>query len=188
MSALTEPIDRAIAAVPRAPFCDGPAPASDAVGAPFGHGQRSTPPDTVRRMLLEAEVTPGLRVLELGAGSGYATAVLAALGVDVDAVERDPALVHRARECLTALGLSARVHHGDARLGWPGTDLYDVILATIAVRTVPEPWLRQLGANGVLVVPIGPPEQRQELTVFRRDAGRLTRHGRGPARFASLVD
>jgi len=182
-----ELIDQAIAAVPRAPFCDGPVPASDAVGASIGHRQRGTPPDTVRRMLLEAEVTPGQRVLELGAGSGYATAVLAALGADVDAVERNPALVLRARACLATLGLSARVHHGDARLGWPGGGPYDIVLATVAVRTVPGPWLRQLGADGVLVVPIGPPDQRQELTVFRRDAGRLTRHGRGPARFAGLV-
>ncbi len=176
-------IDRALAAVPREPFAVGPVGRSDASAPDIGCGQRGTPPDTVRRMALEVGVVPGSRVLELGSGSGFTAAVLAALGARVDGVEREAELVARARRALTELGLDARIHHGDGGLGWPGGAPYDAILATYAVRTVPGAWLRQLSPSGVLLVPIGPGDGRQELTRFHREGGQLHRQGRGPACF-----
>jgi len=179
-------IDRALRDVPLQPFVDGPAPRADDVAPSIGCGQRGTPPDTVRRLLREADVRPGQRVLELGSGTGYTAAVLAQLGAVVHGVELDPTLVARARLALTSLGSTATVHPGDAAEGWPAEAPYDVVLATIAVQRLPPAWLAQLGPEGVLVAPVGPADGRQELTVFRRLDGRLERTGRGPARFAPL--
>lgn len=187
MSADPSAVDRALRQVPLTPFVDGLVPRADDVAPCIGAGQRATPPDTVRRLAREAGVRAGHRVLELGSGTGFTAAVLAAMGGDIHGVERDATLVARARTALEALGSEATVHHGDGLEGWPEAAPYDIIVATFAVRRIPPAWLRQLAANGVLVVPVGPADGTQELTVFRRSEGRLERIGRGPARFAPAV-
>ncbi len=183
---MIDAIDRALREVPLEPFVDGPVPRADDVAPSIGCGQRGTPPDTVRRLLREAEVRAGQRVLELGSGTGYTAAVLARLGAEVHGVEHHPELVERARRALASIDATARVHLGDAAEGWPGDAPYDLVLVTIAVPRLPRAWLAQLGADGVLVAPMGPADGRQELTVFRRAHGQLERTGHGPARFAPL--
>ena len=111
-----------MAAVPRAAFIDPDlaARAHEDGPLPIGEGQTVSQPLVVALMAQALELTPGDRVLEIGAGSGYAAAVLARLAARVDAVEVREALARRAAENLAAAGVAnVAVHHGDGTAGWP---------------------------------------------------------------------
>ncbi len=136
---------------------------------PIGFGQTISQPYMVALMteLLEADVRS--RVLEVGAGSGYQTAVLAELAGEVYAVERIPALVEQARERLARLGYrNARVALGDGTHGWPEHAPYDGILVAAAAPEAPPPLLAQLAEGGRLVIPLGDAHRDQMLTVYER--------------------
>jgi protein-L-isoaspartate(D-aspartate) O-methyltransferase len=138
---------------------------------PIGEGQTISQPYVVARMTQAAGVQPGERVLEVGTGSGYQTAVLLGLGADVYTVEVRPALAERARARLTQVftqSLHTRV--GDGWLGWPEAAPFDAILVTAAPEEVPQALLAQLRDGGRLVAPVGPPHAAQQLV-------RIVRHG-----------
>lgn len=137
---------------------------------PIGYGQTLSQPYIVARMtevLLGAAGEPK-RVLEIGTGSGYQTSILAQAVDHVWSVERIKPLQDKAKERLKKLGLrNVTYKHADGGFGWEEEGPYDAILSAAAPRDIPKSLLRQLGPNGVLVIPVGADEQ--VLTMVIRD-------------------
>ena len=127
------------------------------------------------------------RVLEVGTGSGYQTAILAELAERVISVERVPELAESAAERLRRLGYgNVTVHAAGEALGWPDEAPYDAILVTAGAPRVPRPLIDQLGAGARLVIPVGRRTVQQLLSVTREgDSLRVRRHGQ--CRFVPLI-
>lgn len=154
----------------------------------IGHEQTISQPYMVAVMSELLQVNVRSRVLEVGAGSGYQTAVLAELAGDVYAIERLPSLAERARAVLERLGYhNVSLAIGDGTRGWPETAPFNGILVAAAAERVPGALLRQLAEGGRLVMPIGPEESEQVLTVFERDRDRYVRQRVLGCRFVPLV-
>ncbi|WP_344932802.1 protein-L-isoaspartate(D-aspartate) O-methyltransferase [Zhongshania borealis] len=135
---------------------------------PIGFQQTLSQPYIVARMteLLLAN-GPRDRVLEVGTGSGYQTAILAQLVERVFSVERIRPLQEKARQRLRQLGLNnVQLRHADGGMGWKDRGPYDGILSTAAPAQVPDELLEQLAVGGRLVIPIGPQGKQQALYVF----------------------
>jgi protein-L-isoaspartate(D-aspartate) O-methyltransferase len=137
----------------------------------IGAGQTISQPFIVALMTKALELQPDDRVLKIGAGSGYAAAVLGHLAAEVHTVERHPALAERARTRMERLGLEhVHVHEGDGTLGWPEGAPYQAIVVTAGGPAGPESLTDQLEVGGRLVIPVGDTLRSQELV-------RLTRTG-----------
>ncbi len=137
---------------------------------PIGHGQTISQPYIVARMAALAELGGGERVLEIGAGGGYATAILAELAHEVYAIEIIPALAEKAKRRVAELGYTrAHVECFDGTHGWPEHAPYDAILVAAGAPRVPVLLLAQLAPGGRLVIPVGP-RDNQRLVVVKRDA------------------
>ena len=161
----------AIGRVPRHRFVAPELEGSAYLDAPLsiGHGQTISQPYIVALMTDLAELQADARVLEIGTGSGYQAAVLAELAAEVYSIERVAALADSATRHLRALGYAnVQVKAGDGYLGWPEHAPYDAILVTAAVPEPPPPLLEQLKPGGRLVLPLGRPGSKQELTVITR--------------------
>lgn len=154
---------------------------------PAGRGQTLSQPYMVARMTEALELAPGDRVLEIGTGTGYQTAVLAALAREVWSVERDPVLAEAAAERLRVLGFE-RVHlrKGDGTLGWPEAAPFQAILVTAGAPDLPRPLIQQLAEGGRLVIPVGGREGQSLLRVTRR-GDELIRESLLECRFVPLV-
>ena len=155
---------------------------------PLGHGQTISQPYIVALMTELLDASPGDRILEVGTGSGYQTAVLAELGCEVYTVEIIEELADRAAEVLSRLGYRS-VHQlvGDGALGWPEHSPFDGLIVTAAPSVVPEALIEQVGA-GNLVVPVGASGATQKLVRLEKDrSGHLIRHDIAPVRFVPLV-
>jgi protein-L-isoaspartate(D-aspartate) O-methyltransferase len=141
----------------------------------IGQGQTISQPYMVARMSEALELRGGERVLEIGSGSGYQTAVLRALRADVYSVERLPELSRRARENVESAGYSG-VHYriGDGSRGWPEEAPFDRVIVTAGAPTMPVSLVEQLREGGSMVIPVGG-EDEQELLLVRRAQGRVTR-------------
>jgi protein-L-isoaspartate(D-aspartate) O-methyltransferase len=171
-------IAQAMRRVPRDQFVPGElrGDAWEDLPLPIGCGQTISQPSLVAYMTRQLDLQPGDKVLEIGTGSGYQAAVLAALGdVVVCSVEIIPELAEQAARRLQALGF-ANVHlrQGDGYNGWPEYAPFDAIVITAAVAHVPAPLLEQLAAGGRLVAPIGPPNSFQVLCKYVKQAGSVT--------------
>jgi protein-L-isoaspartate(D-aspartate) O-methyltransferase len=129
----------------------------------------------------------GQRVLEVGTGSGYQAAVLAAMGADVVTIERLPALAARAQSALESAGLAERVtiEVGDGTLGWIDGAPYDAIVVTAGAPQIPRPLLTQLTPEGCLVLPMGE-EELQTLVRLRRGPEGFAEEYLGECRFVKL--
>lgn len=144
---------------------------------PIGHGQTISQPYVVALMtqaLVEpADGVPLLRkVLEVGTGCGYQTAVLSPLVRQIFSIERIGALLTATRARLKALGIdNVRFRHGDGFEGWPGQAPFDGIIVTAAPADVPAALLEQLAPGGRLVIPVGPPGGQDLVRYTRRDHG-----------------
>jgi protein-L-isoaspartate(D-aspartate) O-methyltransferase len=157
---------------------------------PIGEGQTMSQPWTVARMCELLAVGPGAKVLEIGSGSGYHAAVLAAMGVIVFSVERHAALARTAAARLHRLGfLSATVKHFDGSYGWAAQSPYDGILVTAAAPEIPSALVAQLAPGGRLVLPLARDAEgrEQRLVVVTVDAGRLVEQDHGEASFVPLI-
>lgn len=157
---------------------------------PIGGGQTISQPYIVAVMshLLKLPADGG-RVFELGTGSGYQAAVLAAMGAEVYSVEIVPELAARAAELLAELGYGqVHVRAGDGYLGWPEAAPFDAIIVTAAGPEIPAPLVEQLKVGGRLVMPLGSIHRAQELVVLTKQAdGRLGRREVLPVRFVPIT-
>ncbi|HLL74139.1 MAG TPA: protein-L-isoaspartate(D-aspartate) O-methyltransferase [Pyrinomonadaceae bacterium] len=170
-----ERVLRAMGEVPRHLFVPE-ALRSNAYGdhaLPISANQTISQPFIVARMTELLEVDQNSRVLEIGAGSGYQTAVLARLAGTVFAIERIPELAREAQKRIRELGIyNATVKCFDGTLGWDAHAPYDAVLAAAGGPEVPEPLLAQLKAGGRLVMPVGPTRESQRLVrVVRTEKG-----------------
>lgn len=159
----------AMRTVPRHLFVPGPLRALSYQDRtlPIGEGQTISQPYIVALMSEAAALQPGDRVLEVGTGCGYQTAVLAALGAEVYTIEILPELAARAREALASMSYQVEARTGDGYGGWPEAAPFDAIVVTAAPAEIPPPLLNQLAAGGGrMVIPVG--EEVQELLVVRR--------------------
>lgn len=153
---------------------------------PIGHGATISQPYVVALMLELAGVGPGARVLDVGTGSGYQAAVLAAMGAEVFGVELVEPLVDAARLRLASLGLRTRLRLGDGHQGWDAHGPYDAIVVAAAPSRVPSSLTHQLAPGGRLVLPVGP-RYRQDLTVVTRDGDTYLEERGIPVAFVPLV-
>jgi protein-L-isoaspartate(D-aspartate) O-methyltransferase len=161
--------------------------AYDDAPLPIGSGQTISQPYIVA--LMTAALTPRRRdrILEIGTGSGYQTAILARLAGIVFTVERLPDLLVEAEERFRRLGLTnIRTRLGDGAAGWPEEAPFDGILVAAAAPRVPDPLLAQLGPHGRLVIPIGDLGS-QELVVLQRSARGFEQRSAGGVRFVPLI-
>lgn len=155
---------------------------------PLGQGQTISQPYIVAWMTELLQVEPGMRVLEIGTGSGYQTAVLAALGTSVFSVERVKELAAQARARLAAMRfLRVRIKLDDGTLGWPDEAPFDRILVTAAGPKVPEPLVEQLADPGRMVLPVGASRGGQSLMLITKENGRVTSRNMGGVMFVDLV-
>jgi protein-L-isoaspartate(D-aspartate) O-methyltransferase len=154
----------------------------------IGEQQTTSQPYMIAAMLQAAEIAPQDRVLEIGAGSGYQTALLAELAGTVYAVERYPVLSAGARSALDRLGYTnATVITGDGSLGLPEDAPFDVIIVAAAAPRVPPALVDQLARGGRLVVPVGD-SQQQVLRLARKEAnGTVTVRSLEGCRFVPLI-
>lgn len=137
---------------------------------PIASGQTISQPFVVARMTELLRVEPEHRVLEIGTGSGYQTAVLARLVREVVSIERYPDLADAAERVLAELGVrNVRLVVGDGTAGFPDAAPYDRILVTAAAPRVPEPLVQQCAVGGRIVVPIGDRELQALTVVVRRN-------------------
>jgi protein-L-isoaspartate(D-aspartate) O-methyltransferase len=155
---------------------------------PIGWGQTISQPYIVARMT-QALLSGGLpeKVLEIGFGCGYQTAVLAPFAQKMFSIERIEPLVARAKQRLKELGIrNVKLKHGDGMKGWPTQAPFDGIIVAAAPLTLPDALLNQLAVGGRLVVPVGPEGQQQLLRVTRRETG-LQKEVLGPAAFVPML-
>ena len=157
---------------------------------PIGHGQTLSQPYIVARMtelLLSQEHLPG-RVLEIGTGSGYQTAILAQLVGEVWSVERIKTLQDQAKKRLRGLGLSnVRFKHSDGGFGWPEQGPFEGILSAAAPRSIPMELINQLVPGGVMVIPVGTHKQVLTLVVKEACGEKWRTTSLEPVRFVPLL-
>ncbi len=154
---------------------------------PIACGQTISQPFVVAMMTEALCLTPRAKVLEIGTGSGYQTAILSILARRVYTIERYRTLQAEAEARFDRLRLRNIVTRlGDGMLGWPEQGDFDRILVTAGTPECPPALLAQLREGGLLVAPIGPPEQ-QFVTVFRRDGDEFHQRQIAPVRFVPLI-
>ncbi len=156
---------------------------------PIDAGQTISQPYIVAAMSELLALEQKHRVLEIGTGSGYQTAVLAELVAEVYTIEIVPSLAATSRDLLLRLGYK-NIHYrlGDGHLGWPQHGLYDAIMVTAAPTSTPPALLEQLKPNGRMVVPVGPRNGIQSLRLIVKDAeGQPMRRDLMDVRFVPLV-
>ena len=163
--------------------------AYDDTPLPIEDGQTISQPYIVALMLEAARLRGSDRVLEVGAGSGYASAVASRLAAHVDAIERHPRLAEIARERLARLGFAnVAIHRGDGSLGWPSGAPYDAILVAAGGPRIPAALRDQLGVGGRLVMPVGDEHFAQRLVRLERDRdGAFHESDLGGVMFVPLV-
>ena len=157
------------------------------VALPIGAGQTISRPFTQARYLEALRLTGGEKVLEIGTGSGYQTALLAALAAQVFSVERVRGLAEAAQRALKAAGVgNVSILVGDGTLGWSAYAPYQAIVVAAGGPEVPPPLVEQLAPGGRMLIPLGE-GAAQTLTLVERDQSQLRQTKLGDARFVPLV-
>lgn len=155
---------------------------------PIPHDQVTTQPSLIAQMVAALELGPSDRVLEVGTGLGFQTAILSVLAGEVFSVERHPDLAEWARSNLTAAGISgATIVVGDGTLGLADHAPFHAAVVSAAAPDVPDPLVEQLADGGRLVHPVGP-GGHEDVVAFRKREGRLVRERViVPAHFVRLI-
>lgn len=162
--------------------------AYDDAPLPIGHGQTISQPYVVAMTVQALRLAGRERVLEIGAGSGYAAAILGAIVREVDTVERIAELARTAAERLAQLGAAnVRVHHGDGSLGWPAHAPYEAIAVAAGAPKPPPSLLDQLAVGGRLVLPHGTGSYQRLVRIVRTSATAFAEQDLGEVRFVPLV-
>jgi protein-L-isoaspartate(D-aspartate) O-methyltransferase len=154
---------------------------------PIAENQTISQPYIVALMTQALELKGGEKVLEIGTGSGYQSAILAEIAGEVYTVERISALNDRAKEILSRLGYR-NIHYNvvNGTLGWPERSPYDAIIVTAGAPKIPEPLMEQLAEGGRLVIPVGD-SLGQDLLKIRKGGGEPLTEDLGAVRFVRLV-
>ena len=179
----------AIASIPREKFVDEALShqAYDDCSLPIGSGQTISQPYIVAKMTELLNLTPNAKVLEIGTGSGYQTAVLAKLVNHVCSVERIKSLQWNTKRRLKLLDIhNISTRHGNGWQGWPERGPFDGIIVTAAASEVPSSLLTQLADKGRLVLPVG--KNQQTLQLIERDGDNFITRNIGEVKFVPLVD
>lgn len=154
---------------------------------PIGEGQTISQPYIVAIMLDALKLSPTDKVLEIGTGSGYVTALLAELTARVISIERHESLAESARALLAALGYSnVNVVTGDGTQGFPEAAPYDAIVVSAAAADMPPALITQLGEGGRMIIPVGS-EDSQQLRLVRMENGQPNVEFRELCRFVPLI-
>ena len=155
---------------------------------PIASGQTISQPFIVARMTELLELAPSMKILEIGAGSGYQTAVLASLAGKIFAIERIPNLAREAQERLHKLGFkNVTLTCADGTNGWDAYEPYDAILVAAGSPILPEPLARQLKIGGKLVIPIGQDQKTQTLFRITRTPNGFRTEDCGACSFVPLI-
>jgi protein-L-isoaspartate(D-aspartate) O-methyltransferase len=180
----------AMRAVPRHEFVP-PDQAGRAYGdypLPIGYGQTISQPYIVAYMTEILEPEPGMKVLEVGTGSGYQAAVLSQIGCDVFTVEIFGALAEAARDRLDRLGLPVTSRHADGHFGWPEEAPFDAVIVTAAAGYIPPALVQQLKPGGRMVIPVGSVYGVQNLILVEKAPdGTITTRNLLPVRFVPML-
>lgn len=180
---------QAMAKIPRERFvpAEYQAQAYEDRPLPIGMDQTISQPYIVALMSQALSIDRDCKVLEIGTGSGYQTAILAELAKEVYTIERLGPLSIKAQGILSELGYrNIHFHTGDGSLGWPEPMQFDRIMVTAAIQRVPEPLIEQLVLDGLLVAPVGPAAFQTLMLVRKTDKG-LAEMPICPVRFVRLI-
>ncbi|WP_269931872.1 protein-L-isoaspartate(D-aspartate) O-methyltransferase [Aminobacter sp. HY435] len=181
---------QAMRSVPREDFVPPPLrrQAYDDTALPIEAGQTISQPYIVALMISAAAIRPGSKVLEIGAGSGYAAAVLSGIAGKVVTIERIAKLAEQARARLRRLRYrNVEVITGDGAGGHPEQAPYDAILSAAGARSIPEAWKDQLAIGGRLVMPLGPPGDQQLIRLVRVTDSEFAETSLAAVRFVPLL-
>ncbi len=190
-----ERVLNAIRTVPRHLFVDEALAtrAYEDTALPIGHGQTISQPWVVAKMTetlldgVQHASVQNMRVLEIGTGSGYQAAILAALGLEVFTVERIGELLRTARKRFRTLGLNIRSKHDDGRIGWPEYAPFDAIIVTAAAPALVDALSTQLAPGGTLVAPVGGASSQSLLRLRKDAAGVVEETNLAPVVFVPLL-
>jgi protein-L-isoaspartate(D-aspartate) O-methyltransferase len=157
---------------------------------PIGHGQTISQPYIVAYMTEQLRLRPGMKVLEVGTGSGYQAAVLAELDVQVHTMEIFESLATSARARLERLGYSnVTVRHGDGHFGWPDAAPFDAVIVTAAAGFVPPALVQQLATGGRMMIPVGSVYGVQSLILVEKGVeGDVRTKSLLPVRFVPMLE
>ncbi len=181
----------AINSVPRHQFIDDSAFLQMAYvdqAFPIGCGQTISQPYTVAFQSQLLQVSPGMKVLEIGTGSGYQTAVLAAMGARIFTIERQRPLYLRTRDRLKAMKVKANLYYGDGYLGLPKEAPFDRVLVTCGAPQVPDALIDQLRVGGRAVIPVGEGSEQKMILIERRSGTEIERSEHGIFRFVPMLE
>ncbi len=154
---------------------------------PIGHDQTISQPYIVAFMTAALDPKPGERVLEVGTGSGYQAAVLAALGTEVYSIEIVKPLGEQAQKVLQKLGYDkVKVRVGDGYAGWPEAAPFDAIIVTCAPGKIPQPLIDQLKTGGRMIIPVGD-RIVQELYLLKKEPTGMSKTAVLPVRFVPMT-
>lgn len=154
---------------------------------PIGHGQTISQPSLVKRMTFVLDLEKSSKVLEIGTGSGYQTAILAEFSDSVYTVELIESLAKSARKRLEKLNYKNVFYKiGDGSEGWAEHAPYDRIIVTAAAEVLPSDLVSQLGVNGKMVVPVGPKEMQNLLLVTKDGKGNISEETINQVRFVEF--
>ena len=153
---------------------------------PIGSGQTISQPYIVAFMTEQLEPVPGMKILEIGTGSGYQTAVLAYLGCEVYTIEFLEELAEQAKKVLAEYD-NVCVRHGNGYMGWQDEAPFDAVIVTVAPDKLPEKLLGQLKNGGKMIVPVGNVYSAQTLKLIIKKGGGIVERDLLPVRFVPMV-
>jgi protein-L-isoaspartate(D-aspartate) O-methyltransferase len=154
---------------------------------PIGSGQTISQPYTVAFQTELLQVKKGMKVLEIGTGSGYQASVLSEMGARVFSIERQRKLFQRTKEFMARLGYPVKLFLGDGYLGLPSFAPFDRILITAAAPEIPQPLIDQLKPGGILVIPHGKDDIQNMLRITKKPDGTTQSETHGVFRFVPLL-